>query len=67
MFLSSFTSTEALLVPSKEISLEIDAEKTDYVVMSREQNEGRTHNIKTGSASFESMTKFKYLGTTLNA
>jgi hypothetical protein len=48
MFLSSFTSTEALLVPSKEISLEIGAEKTDGVVMSREQNAGRTRNMKTG-------------------
>ena len=34
--------------------------------MSRNQNEGRSHNIKNGNKSFEKMGQFKYLETTLN-
>jgi hypothetical protein len=34
--------------------------------MSREQDAGRSHNIKTDSSSFERVEKFKYLGTTSN-
>jgi len=39
--------------------------KTKYVVMSREQNAGRSHNIKTDNSSFERVKQFKYFGTTL--
>jgi hypothetical protein len=35
---------EALLVASKEIDLEVNAEKTKYVVMSRDQHAGHNHN-----------------------
>jgi hypothetical protein len=34
-------NTEALLVCSKEIGLEVNADKTKYVVMSRDQNAGQ--------------------------
>jgi hypothetical protein len=34
------------LVGSKEIGLEMDADKTKYVVMSRDQNAVQSHNIK---------------------
>jgi hypothetical protein len=37
-------NTEALLIASKEIDLEVNAEKTKYMVMSRDQNAGRNHN-----------------------
>jgi hypothetical protein len=33
--------------------------------MSRDQNAGRSHNIKTDSRYFERVEEFKYLGTTL--
>jgi hypothetical protein len=33
-------NTEALLIASKEIGLEVNAEKTKYMVMSRDQNAG---------------------------
>jgi hypothetical protein len=33
--------------------------------MSRDQNAGRSHNIKTDNSSFETVKQFKYLGTTL--
>jgi hypothetical protein len=38
---------EALVVLSKETVLEVNADKTKYMVMSREQNAGRSYNIKT--------------------
>jgi len=41
------------------------ADKTKYMVMSRDQNEGRSHNIKTDNSSFERVEEFRYLGTTL--
>jgi hypothetical protein len=45
-------STEALVVASKEIGLDVNADKIKYVVMSQDQNEARIHNIKIDS-SFE--------------
>jgi len=33
--------------------------------MSRDQNAGRSRNIKTDNNSFERLEEFKYLGTTL--
>jgi hypothetical protein len=58
-------NTEALVVASKEIGLEVNADKIKYLVMSRDQNAGRIHNIKTDNNSFESVEEFKYTGTTL--
>ena len=40
-------NTEVLLVGSKEIGLEVNADKNKYMVVSRGQNAGRSHNIKT--------------------
>jgi hypothetical protein len=40
-------SMEALVVTNKENGLEENADKTKYMVMSRDQNAGRSHNIKT--------------------
>jgi hypothetical protein len=37
--------TEALLVGSKKSDLEVNADKTKYMVTSRDQNSGRSHNI----------------------
>jgi hypothetical protein len=36
---------EALVVCSKEIGLEVNADKTKYMVMARDQNAVRIHNI----------------------
>ena len=35
------------------------------MVMSRDQNAGRTHSMKIDNSSFERVDEFKYLGTTL--
>jgi hypothetical protein len=36
-----------------------------YMVMSRDQNAGRSHNMKIDNSYFERVEEFKYLGTTL--
>jgi hypothetical protein len=56
--------TEAL-VDSKETGLDVSADKTRDMVLSRDQNAGRSHKIKTASSSFERVEQFRYLGTTL--
>jgi len=56
---------EALVVAGKGIGLEVNADKTKYMVMSRDQNAGRSHNMKSDNSSFERVEEFKYLGTTL--
>jgi hypothetical protein len=56
---------EALVVDSKETGLEVNADKTKYVVMSRDQNAGRNHSIKTDNSSFARVEEFKCLETTL--
>ena len=58
-------NTEALVVATKEIGLEVNADRTKYKIMSRDQNAGRSHNMKTDNSSIERVEEFKYLGTTL--
>jgi hypothetical protein len=41
--------TEALLVACKKTVLEVNAEKTEYMVMSPDQRAGQNHNIKVGN------------------
>jgi hypothetical protein len=55
-------NTEVLLIASKEIGLELNAEKTKYMVMSRDQNAGQNGYIQIGNESFESVDQFKHLG-----
>jgi len=54
-----------LLVGSKKIGLEVNAAKTKYMVMFRDQNAGQSHNTNFENSSFERVEAFKYLGTTL--
>jgi hypothetical protein len=58
-------NTEALLIASKGIGLEVNAEKTKYMVMSRDQSAGQNWNILICNKSFESVEQFKYLGASL--
>ena len=43
------TDTEAVLVTSKDVGLDRNAEKYKDMIMSGDQNAGHYHNIKTGS------------------
>jgi len=48
-----------------EIGLEVNADKTEYMVISRNQNARRSHSMKTDNGSFERVEQFKYLGINL--
>ncbi|KAJ4445607.1 hypothetical protein ANN_12289 [Periplaneta americana] len=58
-------NTGILLEASKEIGLEVNPEKTKYMIMSRDENIARNGTIKIGNLSFEEVDKFKYLGATV--
>jgi hypothetical protein len=44
---------EALIVAGKKTGLEVHAEETKYMVISRDQNAGQNHNIKIDNEYFE--------------
>jgi hypothetical protein len=56
-------NTETLIDASKEVGLEVNAEKTKYryLLLSRHQNAGQNHNIKIANRSFENVVQLKYL------
>ncbi|KAJ4443833.1 hypothetical protein ANN_05620 [Periplaneta americana] len=58
-------NTLILLEASKEIGLEVNPEKTKYMIMSRDENIVRNGNIKIVNLSFEKVEKYKYLGATV--
>jgi hypothetical protein len=55
--------TETLIGASKEVGLEINAEETKYMLLTRTQNIGRHQDIEIGNRSFENLSQFIYLGT----
>jgi hypothetical protein len=55
----------ALIDASKEVGLEVNPEKTKYMLMSRYKKVGQRHGIKIANRSFEDVAQFKYLGTTV--
>jgi hypothetical protein len=50
---------ETLLEASRDIGLEINAEKTRYMIMSH-PNSGQNQNIRVANELFENVAKFKY-------
>jgi hypothetical protein len=60
-------NTETLLVASRDVGLEINAEKTKYMIMSCHPNSGQNQSIRISNESFENLAKFRYLGTTLTS
>ena len=46
-------NTESLEVASKEMGLGVNVDTTEYMVMSRDQNAGRIHSMKTDNISSE--------------
>jgi hypothetical protein len=51
-------NTEALLDASKEVGLEVNPEKTRYMLMSHSQKIGQKHSIKIANRSFKDVAKF---------
>jgi methylthioribose-1-phosphate isomerase len=58
-------NTETSIDASKKDGLEIKVEKTKYMSLSRHQNVGQNRDIKIANRSFENVSQFKYLGTTV--
>ena len=46
-------NAEALVVATKDIGLEVNVDKTKYMIMSRDQNAGRSHSMKTDNSCIE--------------
>jgi len=46
-------NTDALVVVSEDSGLEVNTDKTLYMVISQDQNAGQSHNIKTDHSPFE--------------
>jgi hypothetical protein len=57
-------NTEALLDARKEVGLEVNPEKSKYMLPLHGQNTGQKHSIMIANRSFENVAMFKYLGTT---
>jgi hypothetical protein len=58
-------NAEALAMTSKETGLEVNADKTEYMVMYWDQTAGRSYSMKIDNGSSERVVEFTYLGTTL--
>ena len=58
-------NAESLVVATKEIGLEVNADKNKYIIMSRDQNAGRSHSMKIDNSCIERVEELKYLGKTL--
>jgi hypothetical protein len=60
---SGFNSGRYHLTSSKDNVLEVNAEKSKYMLLSRHQNAGQYHDIKIANRCFENVAQFRYLGT----
>jgi hypothetical protein len=57
--------TETLIDASKEVRLEINVERTKYMLLSRHENVGQNRDVNIANRLFENVSQFKYLGTTV--
>jgi hypothetical protein len=51
-------NAEALIVACTETGLEVNADETKYMVMSRDQYAGHSHSMKTDDSSFARVEEF---------
>jgi hypothetical protein len=58
-------NTQTLIDASKEVGLEVNVEKTKYMLVSWDQNAGQNRETKIENRSFENVSHFKYLETTV--
>jgi len=62
---STKESTESIVIASKETVLEVNADKTKYMVILRDRNARIFRSMKSDNNSFERLVVFKHLGKTL--
>jgi hypothetical protein len=48
--------TDTIIDASKEVGLEVNTEKTKYMLLSRHQNTGHNHDMKTANRSLKNGT-----------
>jgi hypothetical protein len=58
-------NTGTLIDASREFGLEINIEKTKYKLISRYQNVCQNRDIKIANRTFENVSQFRYMGTTV--
>jgi hypothetical protein len=58
-------NTETLINAGKDDGLEVNIEKTKYMLVSRDQNASQNRDIKIENRSFENVSQFKYLEMTV--
>jgi hypothetical protein len=58
-------NSETLLEATRDIGVEINVEKTKYMIMSLHLNSGQNENIRTAHELFEKVAKFKHLWMTI--
>jgi hypothetical protein len=57
-------NTGTVVDASKDASLEVKAEKTNYILLSRHQDAEQNPDIIIGDTSFENVSQLRYLGMT---
>jgi hypothetical protein len=57
-------NTDILIDASKEVGVEINVDKTKYMLLSCHQSVGQNQDIKITNRSFGNVSQFKYLGMT---
>ena len=51
-------NAEALVAATRETGQEVSADKTKYMVMSRDQNAGQNHSVRIHNSTFERVEEF---------
>jgi hypothetical protein len=60
--IDTIKNIETLIDASKEVGLEINVERTKYMLLSPHQNVGQNQDIKIANTSLENVSQFRYLG-----
>jgi hypothetical protein len=53
-------NTKTLIDASKDVGLEVNVEKTKYMLVPWDQNAGQNWEIKIANRSYENVSQFKY-------
>jgi hypothetical protein len=58
-------NTESLIDSSKQVGIEVHVNNSKYVLVSRDPNADQNQDIRIRKGSFENVSQFNYLGTTI--